>query len=100
MAVGSGILGWVLDAFDFFVVVFLFDTLASHFHVGKATIVYTLVFTLAMRPVGALLFVSPAALPNTTEWIGKRYEEEPVFAPESWRLGTETESVWSLLPAG
>jgi hypothetical protein len=27
------ILGWVLDAFDFFVMVFLFDTLAEHFHV-------------------------------------------------------------------
>jgi SHS family lactate transporter-like MFS transporter len=55
-AVTSGILGWVLDAFDFFVVVFLFETLGSHFHVGKAAIVYTLMFTLAMRPVGALLF--------------------------------------------
>ncbi len=32
-AVASGILGWVLDAFDFFVLVFLFDSLANHFHV-------------------------------------------------------------------
>src|SRR6185437_12375578 len=56
LAVGSGILGWVLDAFDFFVVVFLFDTLAARFHVSKAAIVYTLTLTLAMRPVGALLF--------------------------------------------
>ena len=55
-AVGSGILGWVLDAFDFFVVVFLFDTLAGHFHVTKASVVYTLTLTLAMRPLGALLF--------------------------------------------
>src|SRR6202166_849775 len=55
-AVGSGILGWVLDAFDFFVVVFLFDTLAEHFHVSKASVVYTLTLTLAMRPLGALLF--------------------------------------------
>ena len=55
-AVGSGILGWVLDAFDFFVVVFLLDTLAARFHVGKADIVYTLTLTLAMRPVGALVF--------------------------------------------
>ncbi|MEO6964899.1 MAG: MFS transporter [Acidobacteriaceae bacterium] len=55
-AVGSGILGWVLDAFDFFVVIFLFDTLAANFHVGKAAIVYTLTLTLAMRPVGALIF--------------------------------------------
>jgi SHS family lactate transporter-like MFS transporter len=55
-AVGSGILGWVLDAFDFFVVVFLFDTLADHFHVSKASVVYTLTLTLAMRPLGALFF--------------------------------------------
>jgi SHS family lactate transporter-like MFS transporter len=55
-AVASGILGWVLDAFDFFVVVFLFDRLADHFHVSKASVVYTLTLTLAMRPIGALFF--------------------------------------------
>ncbi len=55
-AVSSSVLGWVLDAFDFFVVVFLFDTLAGHFHVSKASVVYTLTLTLAMRPLGALFF--------------------------------------------
>src|SRR5467141_4076243 len=55
-AVASGILGWTLDAFDFFVVVFLVDTLATHFQVGKSSIVLTLGATLAMRPVGALIF--------------------------------------------
>jgi MFS transporter, SHS family, lactate transporter len=55
-AVGSGVLGWVLDAFDFFVVVFLFDTLAEHFHVSKASVVFTLTLTLAMRPLGAFFF--------------------------------------------
>ena len=55
-AVVSGVLGWVLDAFDFFVVVFLFDTLATHLHVSKSAIVYSLTLTLAMRPVGALIF--------------------------------------------
>jgi MFS transporter, SHS family, lactate transporter len=55
-AVASGLLGWVLDAFDFFVVVFLFDTLAERFHVSKASVVYTLTLTLAMRPLGALFF--------------------------------------------
>ena len=44
------------DAFDFFVVVFLFDTLAGHFHVSKASVVYTLTLTLAMRPLGAVFF--------------------------------------------
>lgn len=55
-AVASGILGWTLDSFDFFIVVFLVDTLATHFQVGKSAIVLTLGATLAMRPVGALLF--------------------------------------------
>jgi SHS family lactate transporter-like MFS transporter len=56
LAAGSGILGWVLDAFDFFVIVFLFDALAEHFHVSKAAVVYTLTLTLAMRPAGAIVF--------------------------------------------
>jgi MFS transporter, SHS family, lactate transporter len=55
-AVASGILGWILDAFDFFVLVFLFDVLAANFHVKKVAIVYTLTLTLAMRPIGALIF--------------------------------------------
>ncbi len=55
-AVTSGILGWVLDAFDFFVVVFLLDSLADHFHVEKRAIVWTISITLAMRPIGALIF--------------------------------------------
>lgn len=54
-AVFSGILGWVLDAFDFFVLIFLVDVLARHFHVEKRAIIWTISITLAMRPVGALL---------------------------------------------
>lgn len=60
LAVAAGILGWTLDAFDFFVVIFLFDAIAAHFHVSKADVVYTLTLTLAMRPVGALIFGSLA----------------------------------------
>ena len=55
-AVLAGFLGWTLDAFDFFVVVFLFDTLSRQFGVSKQQIVLTTTATLAMRPVGALLF--------------------------------------------
>jgi len=55
-AVLAGFLGWTLDAFDFFVVVFLFDTLAQQFGVTKKEIVLTTTATLAMRPLGALLF--------------------------------------------
>src|ERR1700761_6034926 len=59
-AVSSGILGWSLDAFDFFVLVFLVETLAKNFHVGKGDIVFTITVTLAMRPVGAVLLGSLA----------------------------------------
>ena len=55
-AVAVGILGWVLDAFDFFIVVFLIAELAGKFHVGKAAIVWSMTLTLAMRPIGALVF--------------------------------------------
>ncbi len=55
-AVLAGFFGWTLDAFDFFVVVFLIDTLAHQFGVPKKDIVRTLTATLAMRPVGAILF--------------------------------------------
>ena len=55
-AVTASFLGWTLDAFDFFVIVFLMDTLAAQFHVPKSAIIETLFYTLAMRPVGALVF--------------------------------------------
>jgi len=55
-AVTASFLGWTLDALDFFIVVFLLDTLAAAFHVGKDKIVLTLTLTLAFRPVGAVIF--------------------------------------------
>src|SRR5260370_15379798 len=55
-AVLAGFLGWTLDAFDFFIVVFLFDTLAHQFGVSKKEIVWTTTATLTMRPIGATLF--------------------------------------------
>jgi len=55
-AVTAGFLGWTMDAFDFFVVVFLVDTLAERFGVSKKEIIWTITATLAMRPVGAVLF--------------------------------------------
>jgi SHS family lactate transporter-like MFS transporter len=52
----AGFLGWTLDAFDFFVIVFLYDTLSQHFGVSKKAIVFTTTATLALRPVGAFIF--------------------------------------------
>jgi SHS family lactate transporter-like MFS transporter len=59
-AVSSGILGWILDAFDFFVLVFLVDVLANNFHVSKGDIVWTITITLATRPIGAFVLGSLA----------------------------------------
>jgi MFS transporter, SHS family, lactate transporter len=55
-AVSASFLGWTLDAFDFFVLVFLVDTLAEQFHVTTAKIIFTITATLAFRPLGALIF--------------------------------------------
>lgn len=55
-ALSAAFLGWMLDAFDFFVVVFLVGTLSQQFAVPKSAIVWSITATLAMRPVGALIF--------------------------------------------
>jgi SHS family lactate transporter-like MFS transporter len=59
-AVSSGILGWILDAYYFFVLIFLVDVLAAGFHVSKAAIVWSITITLATRPLGALVLGSLA----------------------------------------
>ena len=55
-ASSAAFLGWALDAFDFFVTVFLVNTLAAQFHVPPKKIIETIWWTLAMRPVGAVIF--------------------------------------------
>src|ERR1017187_7023006 len=59
-AVSSGILGWILDAFTFFILIFVVDALAANFHVAKAAIVWSITITLATRPIGALILGSMA----------------------------------------
>lgn len=55
-AVLASYLGWTMDAFDFFVIVFVVDRLAHDFGVQKSLIIWTFTATLAMRPVGAFIF--------------------------------------------
>jgi len=55
-ALAAGFLGWTLDAFDFFVLVFVLGPVAHDFNVPLKSIVLTLTASLAMRPVGAFLF--------------------------------------------
>jgi MFS transporter, SHS family, lactate transporter len=49
-------LGWSLDAFDFFILIFCVSALAAQFQTRVSAITEAIFLTLAMRPVGALLF--------------------------------------------
>jgi MFS transporter, SHS family, lactate transporter len=49
-------LGWSLDAFDFFILVFCVSALAAQFHMKTSEVLEANFLTLAMRPVGAFLF--------------------------------------------
>jgi SHS family lactate transporter-like MFS transporter len=55
-AVITSFLGWTLDAFDFFIMVFVLSNIAGDFHTSLKNVAYGLTLTLAMRPVGALIF--------------------------------------------
>lgn len=52
----ASFLGWTLDAFDFFLLVFVLDEIATEFHVGHTEVTFGILLTLAARPIGALLF--------------------------------------------
>src|SRR5438094_707913 len=52
----ASFLGWTLDAFDFFVLVFAIPTIADEFQVDVPQIAKTIAVTLAFRPVGAFIF--------------------------------------------
>ncbi len=52
----AGFLGWTLDAFDFFLVVFSLTAIAEEFHRPDKDIALTIAVTLAFRPVGAFIF--------------------------------------------
>jgi SHS family lactate transporter-like MFS transporter len=54
--VTASFLGWMLDAFDFFLVVFVLKHIAGDFGADVKSVTYALFLTLAMRPVGAFLF--------------------------------------------
>ena len=49
-------LGWSLDAFDYFILVFCVSAIAKDFHAQVTQVAEALFLTLAMRPIGAFLF--------------------------------------------
>ncbi|RKT27465.1 SHS family lactate transporter-like MFS transporter [Paraburkholderia sp. RAU2J] len=49
-------LGWTLDAFDFFLMVFVLKDIAAEFNTTIPSVAVAIMLTLMMRPVGALIF--------------------------------------------
>jgi MFS transporter, SHS family, lactate transporter len=61
--------GWALDAFDFFLFVFAVRAIAAEFHSAVHAVAEGIFWTLAMRPIGALLF----------GWLAERYGRRPIL---------------------
>jgi MFS transporter, SHS family, lactate transporter len=54
--VAATFLGWTLDAFDFFLLVFVLKDIAGEFKTDITDVTVAILLTLAMRPVGAYIF--------------------------------------------
>jgi len=52
----ASFLGWTLDAFDFFLLVFVLKDIAQEFNAAISEVTFAILLTLVMRPVGAFLF--------------------------------------------
>jgi SHS family lactate transporter-like MFS transporter len=52
----AGFSGWLLDAFDFFLVTFCLTAIAHDFHKSDAQAALVITMTLAFRPVGGFIF--------------------------------------------
>jgi MFS transporter, SHS family, lactate transporter len=54
--VAATFLGWSLDAFDFFLMVFVLEDISQEFNTDITNVTIAIVLTLAMRPIGAYIF--------------------------------------------
>jgi SHS family lactate transporter-like MFS transporter len=54
--VAASFLGWMLDAFDFFLLVFVLKDVAREFGVERQVVAWAITLTLALRPIGAFIF--------------------------------------------
>jgi MFS transporter, SHS family, lactate transporter len=52
----AALLGWTMDAFDYFIVVLVYADIATDFGTSKEKVAFLTTVTLLMRPVGALVF--------------------------------------------
>ncbi|MFA5966644.1 MAG: MFS transporter [Sphingomonas sp.] len=68
-AIWASYLGWTLDAFDFFLLVFMFKAIGAEFHAETGTVLELGFLTLAARPFGAFFF----------GWLADHYGRRPVM---------------------
>lgn len=59
-AMVAGVGAWTLDAFDYFILVFVIPLVADGFDVSVETVLFATTITLIGRPFGALIFGSVA----------------------------------------
>ena len=68
-AIWASYLGWMLDAFDYFLLVFMLKAIGESFGASIEQVSEALFLTLAARPAGALVF----------GWLGDKFGRRPIL---------------------
>jgi SHS family lactate transporter-like MFS transporter len=65
----AGFLGWTLDAFDYFVLIFAVKAIAADFNETRDSVALAITLTLAARPFGAFVF----------GWLADKFGRRPIL---------------------